>query len=56
VVRDDPLFPTRTGRGLSDDAVEARIAIYKKTAGQRCLSLATLHADMTIKGDHHDHS
>jgi site-specific recombinase XerD len=39
-LRDDPLFPTRTGRRLSDDAVEARIAIYKKTAAQRCPSLA----------------
>jgi site-specific recombinase XerD len=37
---DDPLFPTRTGRRLSDDAVEARIAIYKKAAAQRCPSLA----------------
>jgi site-specific recombinase XerD len=39
-LRDDPLFPTRTGRRLSDDAVEARIAIYRKTAAQRCPSLA----------------
>jgi site-specific recombinase XerD len=37
--RDDPLFPTRTGRRLSDDAVEARIALHK-AAGQRCPSLA----------------
>jgi integrase-like protein len=39
-LRDDPLFPTRTGRRLSDDAVEARIAIHKTTAGQHCPSLA----------------
>ena len=39
-VRDDPLFPTRTGRRLSDDAVEARIAVHKATADQRCPSLA----------------
>lgn len=38
-LRDDPLFPTRTGRRLSDDAVEARMAIYKASAGERCLSL-----------------
>jgi site-specific recombinase XerD len=38
--RDDPLFPTRTGRRLSDDAVEARIATHKKAAAQRCPSLA----------------
>jgi hypothetical protein len=50
VVRDDPLFPTRTGRRLSDDAVEARIAIYKKTAGQRCLSLATKSSPRTCSG------
>ena len=35
-----PCSPPATGRRLSDDAVEARIAIYKKTAGQRCPSLA----------------
>jgi site-specific recombinase XerD len=39
-LRDDPLFPTRTGRRLSDDAVEARIALHKAAAGQRCPSLA----------------
>jgi len=36
---DAPLFPTRTGRRLSDDAVEARIAIYKASAAERCPSL-----------------
>jgi integrase len=39
-LRDDPLFPTRTGRRLSDDAVEARVAIYKAIATERCPSLA----------------
>lgn len=33
-LRDDPLFPTRTGRRLSDDAVEARIAVYKPIAAR----------------------
>ena len=39
-VRDEPLFPTRTGRRLSDDAVEARIAVHKATAAERCPFLA----------------
>lgn len=38
---DQPAFPTRTGRRLSDDAVEARIATHKATASQHCPSLAT---------------
>lgn len=38
-LRDDPLFPTRTGRPLSDDAVEARIATYKAIASERCPAL-----------------
>lgn len=38
---DDPLFPTRTGRRLSDDAVEARFAVYKEIAAKRCPSLTT---------------
>ena len=38
-LRDEPLFPTRTGRRLSDDAVESRVAIYKMVATQRCPSL-----------------
>ena len=37
----DPLFPTRTGRRLSDDAVERRIAIHTQHAAQRCPSLAS---------------
>lgn len=38
---DEPLFPTRTGRRLSDDAVERRVAVYKASAVQRCPSLHT---------------
>ena len=34
------MFPTCTGRRLSDDAVEARIAIYKPVAAKVCPSLA----------------
>jgi site-specific recombinase XerD len=37
---DEPLFPTRTGRRLSDDAVGHRIAIHKALAAQHCPSLA----------------
>jgi site-specific recombinase XerD len=36
----DPLFPTRTGRRLSRDAIERRLAIHTKTATGRCPSLA----------------
>lgn len=39
-LRDEPTFPTRTGRRLSDDAVEARLVIHKSVARQRCPSLA----------------
>ena len=39
--RDDPLFPTRIGRRLSEDAVEARVATPKAVASQRCPSLGT---------------
>ncbi len=38
---DEPLFPTRRGRRLSDDAVAARVALYRDIAAQRCPSLAT---------------
>jgi site-specific recombinase XerD len=37
---DDPLFPTRTGRRLTRDAVERRVATHVATAAQRCSSLA----------------
>jgi site-specific recombinase XerD len=36
----DPLFPTRTGRRLSRDAIERRITIHAATAAASCLSLA----------------
>ena len=35
----DPLFPTRTGRRLSRDAIEHRIRVYAATAARRCPSL-----------------
>jgi site-specific recombinase XerD len=37
---DGPLFPTRTGRRLSDDAVERRVAVHKTHAERHCPSLA----------------
>jgi site-specific recombinase XerD len=37
----EPVFPTRTGRQLSQDAVEARLATYKSVAAQHCPSLET---------------
>jgi site-specific recombinase XerD len=40
-LRDEPLFPSRSGRPLSEDAVESRVAIYKILATQRCPSLGT---------------
>ncbi len=43
----DPLFPTRTGRQLSRDAVEHRLATYAETAAPTCPSLSgkiTAHA------------
>lgn len=39
----DPVFATRTGRQLSDDAVAARLALYKQQAVSRCASLTTKH-------------
>jgi site-specific recombinase XerD len=35
----DPLFCTRTGRRLSRDAIERRLAIHAKTATKQCPSL-----------------
>jgi site-specific recombinase XerD len=35
----DPLFPTRTGRQLSRDAIERRLANHTTTAAERCPSL-----------------
>ena len=37
----DPLFPTRTGRKLTRDAVERRVATHAAAATQRCPTLAT---------------
>jgi site-specific recombinase XerD len=36
----DPLFPTRTGRRLSRDAIERRLAVHTASAAARCPSLA----------------
>lgn len=36
---DDPLFPTRTGRRLSRDAVALRVSTHTATAAQQCPSL-----------------
>ncbi len=36
---DEPLFPTTTGRRLSRDAVEHRLAVHVLTAADRCPSL-----------------
>ena len=35
----DPLFPTRTGRRLSRDAIEQRVATHAAAAAERCPSL-----------------
>lgn len=40
---DDPLFPTRTGRCLSPDAVERRIAAHARAAVGRAPSLSEKH-------------
>ena len=37
----DPLFPTRTGRRLTPDAIERRVTIHAATAGRHCPSLTT---------------
>jgi site-specific recombinase XerD len=37
----EPLFPTRTGRHLSDDAVERRVALHSQHAAQHSPSLAS---------------
>jgi len=37
----DPLFPTRTGRRLSRDAIEQRVTTHAAAAAARCASLAT---------------
>jgi integrase/recombinase XerD len=42
----DPLFPTRTGRRLSHDAIEHRLAGYLATARTSCPSLHDKHITM----------
>jgi site-specific recombinase XerD len=39
----DPLFPTTTGRRLSRDAIERRLAIHLATAATSCPSIKTKH-------------
>ncbi|MDQ6641137.1 MAG: tyrosine-type recombinase/integrase, partial [Actinomycetota bacterium] len=36
---EDPLFPTRTGRRLSRDAIALRVSTHTAAAAQRCPSL-----------------
>lgn len=43
---EDPLFPTRTGKRLSRDAVEHRLAIHLNSAASDCPSIATKHVTM----------
>jgi site-specific recombinase XerD len=40
---DDPAFPTRTGRRLSRDATQRRVAKHAAVAEQRCSSLQSKH-------------
>ncbi len=42
----DPLFPTRTGRHLSRDAIEHRISRYRTLAVEACPSMKTKHLTM----------
>jgi len=44
----DPLFPTRTGRALSRDALERRLAGYVVDATTRCPSLARKQVTMHV--------
>lgn len=39
----DSVFPTRTGRRMSDDAVAARLTLYKDMAVEKCPSLRGKH-------------
>jgi integrase len=43
---DDPLFPTRTGKRLSRDAIEHRLAIHLNNAASGRPSIATKHVTM----------
>jgi len=42
----DPLFPTITGKRLSRDAIERRLAIHLATAAPSCPSISTKHITM----------
>ena len=42
----DPLFPTTTGKHLSRDAIERRLARHLATAAESCPSLKTKHVTM----------
>lgn len=44
----DPLFPTRTGRALSRDALERRLAGYVESAMAACPSLARKRVSMHV--------
>jgi site-specific recombinase XerC len=43
---DDPLFPTITGKRLSRDAIERRLAIHLKAAAASCPSIASKRVTM----------
>jgi len=43
---DEPLFPTRTGKRLSRDAIEHRLAIHLATAAATCPSITNKHITM----------
>jgi integrase/recombinase XerD len=43
---DDPLFPTITGKRLSRDAIERRLAIHLKAAAASCASIASKRVTM----------
>jgi integrase/recombinase XerD len=42
----DPLFPTITGKRLSRDAIERRLAVHLATAAASCASIKTKHITM----------
>ena len=44
----DPLFPTRTGRTLSRDALEHRLAEYVEDAAAACSSLSRKRVTMHV--------
>jgi integrase/recombinase XerD len=43
---DDPLFPTTTGKRLSRDAIERRLAIHLTSAAANCPSITAKHVTM----------